>query len=257
MADNDKALAPAEAKPTALAVIGTFTKDAEAIREFVEDGGLQFSDLPQIKPPAAGGKNWEMPDGSAKQVFKGIVLMQQTTRSYWSPESADNAPPDCSSPEVTGAEGNIGTGFGDNGQPGSTHNCESCPWSQYGSAMNDKGQQTDGQACKLTTNMVVLCDEAGRLPAIVALPPTSARSARQFRNALFRMDKKRHEVVAEFGLVQRGSGQQQYSVADIKPVADLSPDDVAQVEAVSSAFLPAISRMFASRRGASAQQAEG
>ena len=250
MADNDKALAPAAAKPTALAVIGTFTKDAEAIREFVEDGGLQFSDLPQIKPPAAGGKNWEMPDGSATQAFRGVVLMQQTTRSYWSQSSGDNAPPDCSSPDGV-------TGYGDIGHGPGSRACDACPWSQFETAKNAKGEPTRGQACKLGTNMVVLCNEAGRLPAIVALPPTSALSARQFRNDIFRMDKRRHEVVAEFTLEQKGEGQQRYSVAHIKPVDSLGAEDVAQVEAVSSAFLPAISRMFASRLGASAQQAEG
>jgi hypothetical protein len=226
---------------TALAVLGKYETNREQVQEFLDDGGLTFSDLPQIKVPAAGGKNWEMPDGTAQQSFKAVVLMQRETRAYWNPTAADGGPPDCSS-----NDGDVG--HGNNGQPGNTHDCHSCPWAQFGTAVNDKGEPGGGQACKLVTNMVVVCDEAGRLPAIVPLPPTSSKAARGFRNRVFARDRRRHEVLAEFTLEQK-QGAFKYSVADINIAGELGADDVARVTAVSEMFLPPISRMFDARQG--------
>ena len=241
MAEKNTALAVPDddSNKSALPVLASFEKNKQQVQEFLDDGGLVYNDLPQIKIPPQNGKNWEMPDGSAAPTFEAVIIAQQVTRSYWRPKSEDNAPPDCSSPDGE-------TGYGENDQPGKVHGCDACPWAQFGSAVNDKGETGKGQACKLVTNLVLLTETAGRLPAILQLPPTSAAGARAFRNKIFAKDKMRHHVVASFG-VEPQKGAFPYNTVTIDIARELDVADVARVENVSAMLLPAISRMFASR----------
>jgi len=240
MTTEDKTKAVTKKGDAALPVLALYERNMEQVQEFLDDGGIVFSDLPQIKIPPGGGKNWELPDGTAAQTFRAVVLMQHETRAYWKGSGDGNVPPDCSSSDAK-------IGHGDNGSGAGDHACDSCRWSQFDTATNEKGEPTAGQACKFVTNMVVLTESAGRLPAIVALPPTSAIAARTFRNDVFRSDRRRHEVLAEFTLTQK-QGAFKYSVADIKVVGPLSEDDIVRVQQVSEMFLPAITRMFESRQ---------
>lgn len=224
---------------SALPVLASFEKNRQQVQEFLDDGGLVYNDLPQIKVPARDAKNWEMPDGSGQPTFEAVIIAQQQTRSYWKRDAEDNAPPDCSSADAV-------TGFGDNGTKGA-HDCGTCPWAQFGTAVDDKGRTGAGQACKLVTQMVLLTEKAGRLPAILQLPPTSAKAARAFRNKIFAKDKMRHQVVATFGVENQKGGAFPYNTVTIDIARELDETDVARVEGVSAMLLPAIARMFAGR----------
>ena len=97
----------AKPQPSAYAVLQPDTAD---IREVIEDnlgGRVRLSDLERVSVPAAGGQAWELPSLEGTQTareFHGLVVHQQSVRSYWADEfSGEKSPPDCYSVDgVTG-----------------------------------------------------------------------------------------------------------------------------------------------------------
>jgi hypothetical protein len=207
----------------------------QALSEALAPGEtLELSDLPIVKVPTAGALNWQLPDGSATKNLNGVILARQPVRAYWNQsydETGGGTPPDCSSVDLL-------TGIGDNGQEGTVHDCRACPWAQFGSARNAKGEAAGGQACRQITRLFLAMD-GQRLPVMVALPPTSFRDARKFaiQNGL-----AQHEV--DVTLVNdQSQGGIKYSKAAFAVNRVLEPDEKRAMYEYRQAFIPFISQV--------------
>ena len=195
-----------------------------AIQEVATDGVSRF-DLPVVKVPSGGGIAWEIPDADGgvetKQVLEGIVLAVQDQRTYWKEAFGTNGggtPPDCYSLDLK-------TGYGD---PGG--DCLACPFAQFGSGVDDKGNETRGQACK-QQKIIWLLTPYSLLPYIVVVPPTSLKTV---KSALVQMAGQglrpgSYRVALSLDK-QKNAGGVTYAQIVMKSAGKLSPEEKAQVQ---------------------------
>jgi len=138
--------------------------------ENIGEQGLRPMDLDKVKVPAGGMETWEVPTlqgTDAVKVLEGIVLHFKDTRVYWASKGDGNTPPDCSS-----MDGKFGIG-----NPGG--DCLKCPFAQFGSGIDEKGQPTKGQACK-SVRLFLFLRQDDMIPLLVPLPPTSIQNAKKY-----------------------------------------------------------------------------
>lgn len=187
-----------------------------------------LSDLPRLRIPAGGGTTWELPTGEALKALDIIIIHRQLTRAYWpTPFDGSSEPPTCSSDDAV-------TGIGD---PGGS--CAACPYAQFGSSGR-------GQACRLITRLFI-AREPGQFPMLLSLPPTAAAAARQYIvNVLITTGLPYWGLRTTVALSRvQSSGGVTYSVPSFAAGRPLSPDELAEVEAMRSALIPALSTLRA------------
>ena len=130
---------------------------------------LKPYDLDFVKVPTGGGTSWTVPgiegDETTKEIV-GVIVYKKDIRAYW-PNMGLNGPPQCSSLDCI-------IGIGDPGGP-----CKECPYSKFGSAVNDRGEAGRGQACKMSRLLFVLRPE-DMLPIIVRVPPSSLEAIKKY-----------------------------------------------------------------------------
>lgn len=155
------------------------------------DEELEFADLQLIKMPKSDV--WRLADGDIYDALEGILLARTKMRAFWGPiidddgnivpsNDDDRRPPDCSSLDALSgrpASLDLAERFGmvlrDNG----TCDCRTCPMAQWGTATDDLGNPTRGQACR-TNTMLLFAVENLRTPLVLRLPPTSAKPMREY-----------------------------------------------------------------------------
>lgn len=226
---DDKALTVSE--PGKYALVAQAALDAsEAMAEALAPGEtLSINDLPTVKVPTAGALNWQLPSGDAAKTIDGVILLRQPVRAYWKgsfDESGGGAPPDCSSADLQ-------TGIGDNGEGGSVHACATCPWAQFGSATNAKGEPAGGQACRQITRLFI-ATEGEMLPLLVLLSPTNFNQAKGYA-----VRQPLTSVETSIGLENATSGNGiKYSRATFRAVRKLEPEERAVMESYRTAIAP-------------------
>lgn len=192
--------------------------------------------LPTIKIPAAGGKNWELPDSSAAAAVTGVIIHRQTPRSFWVDafgEGGTNKAPDCWSPD--GVKGN-GLYGDDAVNPGGK--CATCPMSAYGSG---KG---NSQACRQLTRLYVLRD-GDVLPTVVVLPPSSYRACQSYAVQMVN-EQGFQNVVSRIGLEQdKNPDGIVYSRASFSMVERLGTEAKARLAAYRAAIIPHLQALAA------------
>lgn len=128
--------------------------------------GLSRFDLDKCKVPAGGQTRWEVPtlEGvESKEALAGIIIHWKDVRAFWEEEyTGGNTPPDCYSDDTIQGIGNPGG------------KCESCPFSEWGSA-----EEGDGQKCKQMRILFILRED-DILPMAITAPPTSVRNLKQY-----------------------------------------------------------------------------
>ncbi len=181
-------------------------------------------DLERIKIPAGGGQLWEVvSDGVVKAVeeLRGIIVFQQMVRSYWEHESDDaiDSPPDCMSNDCLTGTGNPGG------------ECKTCPFAEFGSS-----QKGEGQACKLMRRLFLL-RPGMMLPAMLNLPPTSLKPAKEFMLGLASRCRPYYSVEVGISLVSdKNALGKKYSRASFRTIRLLSPEGLKQVKALNESF---------------------
>jgi hypothetical protein len=157
--------------PTFAVMKYTATQLGDIIKRNVGSGQLSQGDLDRVRVPAGGGTTWEIPaiDGTRdSKVIEGVVVAWADVRAFWMEKyDGGRTPPDCSSDDAE-------TGVG---KPGGS--CGVCPNAQFGTAVNDKGELTDGQACRLMRVMAIL-QKDDLVPIILVAPPTSVGELRKY-----------------------------------------------------------------------------
>ncbi len=145
-----------------------FERVVGRLAENLEGEKLSPFDLPWIKAPAAGGRAFEVPDGDPAKAIEGIIVYHRLGRTYWAePYGSGSAAPDCFSE-------NSQIGIGD---PGGE--CPKCYHGQFGSAVDEKGNTTGGQACQQRRQVFMLLP-SDNLPTVISVPPTSLKNSKQY-----------------------------------------------------------------------------
>lgn len=158
------------------------------------------NDLVKVKVPSGGGMVWEIRgidgDEATKEIV-GVVVLRKDIRAYWSTRGM-GSPPDCSSSDCV-------TGFGN---PGGE--CRTCRFAQYGSAINEQGEQGKGQACK-QNKLLFMLRKDDMLPIIVYVPPSSLVSIRKYLVGLTSRNIPAHGVLTRLSLQVEKNGTAKYS----------------------------------------------
>ena len=131
--------------------------------------GLGEIPFDRVKIPSGGGVAFEIPGDDpdspdlAKEIA-GIVIDHHPVNAYWeSKYDGQNTPPSCSS-----MDGKIGT----EPETGEMHNCQNCPYNEFGS-------DGEGKKCKNMHRLYIL-QEGSPLPFILTLPPTSIKNWKDY-----------------------------------------------------------------------------
>lgn len=147
--------------------------DVEALEAMIynlQGETISEFDLDRVKVPAGGATVFQVPtlEGIENaETIEGIILHIGQRRSYWSDSNPTGSPPDCYS--IDGLRG-IGNPGGD---------CASCPFNQFGSAIDGAGKQRKGKRCREMRLMLIIRPE-DRLPMVVMAPPTSIKGLKQW-----------------------------------------------------------------------------
>ena len=140
---------------------------AEAVAE--EMDGLGALSFDRVKIPSGGGIAFELPgededNPESSPAIVGVILDHHPVNAYWAEKfSGGNAQPDCSS--FDGKKGLFR-------ETGEIKDCASCPYNQFGS-------DGRGKACKNVHRLFIL-QEGNPVPIILALPPSSLKSLRDY-----------------------------------------------------------------------------
>lgn len=220
---------------TAIAKRGEFAvlaQGAQAVQNIIQDnlggGALTPFDLDKIRVPAGGGLSWEIPtlEGpqSAKEIT-GIIVFHRPPRAYWRDKySGAGSPPDCKSND----------GISGEGDPGGA--CRQCPLAQFGSGLDDKGEKTDGQACK-AMKFLFMFREGDLLPVLVVLPPTSVKPIERYFLRLTSNGIPFYGVVTRLTLeATKNKNGIKYSRVVASMVGKLSPEQIAAMKNHSASF---------------------
>lgn len=205
--------------------------DTKQLTGFMRDNlggqGFRLTDLDKIKVPSGGGSTWEVPTlqgNKPHQVLEGIVLHFKDVRAYWKEKDGGNKPPDCSSSD--GMHG-IGDPSGD---------CATCPFAQFGSATDDRGNAAGGQACK-AMRLFLFLREDDMIPMIVALPPTSLQNAKKYFLRLVANGYPFYGVTTQIRLEQAKNPQgKPYSKATMNMGRKLKDEELANAKAIGQAM---------------------
>lgn len=148
---------------------------AQIFRENLGDGKMTRFSLDQVRVPLGGGTQWTVPTLEGETMTAGligVVVAWGMPRAYWQERyTGESNPPDCTS--ENGLYG-IGTPGGD---------CWTCPFSQWGSKIDQSGNPTRGQACS-DLRFVFLLPRENLLPMLIKFPPTSVGNFDAFKMRL-------------------------------------------------------------------------
>ena len=213
----------------------TLATRLDTIRDTIEAnvgaGGLTQFNLDRIKAPSGGAEFFSIPSIKGPKPadsFEGIVVYWKDARAYWSKplSQGGNSPPDCTSDDGI-------TGVGD---PGG--DCRLCPFAQFGSKLDEKGNAAAGQACRAIRPLFVLRPGA-ILPIVVPAPPTSQRAVQQYFLRLVNEGLPYWRVLTKFKL-EKASSRGGIAYARIIPeLVEVLPDDLSStIEAYRAALMP-------------------
>lgn len=197
------------------------------LRENLGDQGLRPTDLDKVKVPSGGGSTWEVPTlqgNKPYQVLEGIILHFKDVRAYWKEKDGGNKPPDCSSPD-----GKHGVG-----DPGG--DCAKCPFAQFGSATDDGGNPSGGQACK-AVRLLLFLREDDMIPFLVPLPPTSLQNAKKYFLRLVANGYPYYSVTTQLRLEPAKNPKgKPYSKATLNMGRELKPEEFDKAKVIGQAM---------------------
>lgn len=220
----------------------------ELIQAELQGQQLTEFNLTRVKMATGGGQFWQVPSITgveAVPAIEGVVLLSKFSRSYWEAAfSGGNEPPDCSSPDAEHATSRPDIDIPAPADPDrddpNAHLCNGCGYAAWGTKMNEKGEATRGQACKMSRVLFVLHPRRN-LPMVVVLPPTSLKPAQNYFLGLADVDIDHKDLVTKIGLVKAsGKGVPDYAQAAFEAGPEVPEDQRAFIrtysETVRNAF---------------------
>lgn len=178
----------------------------------------------KIKIPSGGGLAYEVQgeeetDVEYKKEIEAVVIFTHRVNGFWSGSYGDddqNKIPICSS--IDGKTGmNIETG--------EIESCENCPYNQFGSATDQKGDQTKGKACKNMRRIYMMMDGDPNF-YLLTVPPTSIKDVNKQLTKIIAGGTPYTSLVLKFTLEKvKNSAGIEYSKVVIKKAGTL-PSEV-------------------------------
>ena len=232
------------ATTTALATVDTFkiANRYEGIEpELLAELQDQMEDLDpesgitcrQIKVPSAGGIAYEVQgedDGDADPMkeVEGVILFTHRLNGYWpnafgTASNPEDKIPTCSS--MDGKTGIVQAGS----RSGEVINCETCPYNQYGTGVDDKGNPKKGKACKNMRRIYLMMDGDPNF-YLLTVPPTSIKDVNKQLAKILASGTPYTSMIVGFTLEKaQNSNGVAYSKVVVKKKGLLPPDAAAQV----------------------------
>lgn len=204
----------------------------ELIAENIGSDALTPNDLDRVKVPSGGGSVWEVPsvDGiEATKVIEGVIIYRATRRAYWQAKyEGGGEQPDCFSDNgITGL-----------GEPGGE--CAKCPFNEFGSGTDAKGNANDSKACKEIRQLFVLPSDS-LIPIVVNVPPGSLANVKSYFLRLLRAQLKSTDVVTHIGLeLAESKAGIKFSRVTLAAGARLEPEAAVRLQAYAASLEPAI-----------------
>jgi len=208
---------------------------ADTLAEALQSSGVSQFDLPRLKVPSGGGLAWELETLEGVDVKKevdvvlGVIRTGQ--RAWWKVPvgQGEASPPSCRSHDGV-------TGFGVNtleeGATDETHDCRTCPWSQWGSSRS----RADSRAKDCTEKAFVMCFSKGSaLPMLLSVPPTSLKALKAYQLKLIGACRPMTAVVTRLSL-RRESGANDYSVIEFGFAGMLDDDAAAEMKSLGESL---------------------
>ena len=233
------------AKTETFKALAPFDPDADCTfdrREVMDanmgNEGLDPNKLDKVKIPAGGGTAWEIPTldgkGDIAKSLEVVIVAAQDVRSFYATkyDGSKNAP-DCVSLDAkTGS-----------GEPGGQ--CRDCPKSKWGSAIDDNGNQTDGQACNQRKMMLCITKDS-TLPFVISIPPGSLNNIAKYFMRLAGANLPFWGVVTNLSLAKTESGSGiPFSTVVPEYVRSLTEEEVPGVRNYREGLGPLFNRLAA------------
>lgn len=159
--------------------------------------------FPVVRYPTSGSSFWEVPTAAgepeALKLLEGVVVFKQMVRVYYPfGQAVAKQPPTCASLDMVRPSTDIAEPQ-DGGK-----GCAACRWAQWGSARNQDGTPSRGQACKQRLRVFLLRPNE-EIPTLLSLPPSSLKTFGQYALQLRQSKASLVAVTTVFGLADATS----------------------------------------------------
>lgn len=172
----------------------------------------------RVKMPLGGTVSFEVKDefGNEQPVsqIRCVILHHQSYNAYYQNSfDGNNEPPDCISYDgITSTNGSY---------------CERCPHNVF---EKDENGRYKAKKCKNKT-VLYLLREGRLLPSYIVLSVTSSEAFSEYATNLTNCNKSYSEIVTDLILTRdKNKGGIVYSIINFKGVANLTSDDIAEIE---------------------------
>lgn len=177
--------------------------------------------------------------GKASRELEGVIVFKHPTRGYWDPKDDETTFPMCSS--LDGVYGNpdergIAAGIA----PG--QECATCPFNEWGSAVDEHGNPGKGKACT-EKRRLFLAIEGSNLPFVLDLPTTSIKGFDKYISARLNQGIPDIAYKTKFTLRAAGSGRETYAIAEFALGSPVSPSDMVKLAQMRSDIQLAAQKM--------------
>lgn len=196
---------------------------AEEQAEQQQQQGFTFK--PQRTKINKDSQTFVDPLGNGMDELRGVVVHKQKIRGLWNKDDVLV----CSSLDcITGTERDVEgkpivTGTDATGNPiYKKRACSSCPWNEWGSAVDEAGNRRKGKACKEQRRIYMMVP-GYKLPIVLSLPPTSLTPWDDYCSALATAGKSELKRQVILTLSKAGSGKETYAVINKPRQGDAVP----------------------------------
>lgn len=188
-------------------------------------------DCRQIKVPSGGGIAYEVQgedEGDADSVkeIEAVIVFTHRLNAYWTGSFGSASNPEDKIPTCSSMDGK--TGFCPS--TGEVINCESCPWNQYGTGTDEKGNPSRGKACKNMRRIYMMMDGDPNF-YLLTVPPTSIKDVNKQLAKILAGGTPYTGMIVAFGLEKvKNSNGVAYSKVTIKKKGVIPAAAAAQVQ---------------------------
>lgn len=180
----------------------TTPDDAQSVSQVLGEMGVTRFDLDKIVVPAGGAVAFEV------EKLEGVEYEQEleviiafavaNQRSFYklSIEDGDGSQsPDCSSEDGVNGFGMIDPD--DDDEEKAAHECASCPWNQFGTALTGGGKRCGEKAVLYAFNKETM------IPFVIQVPATSLKPMKKYAMKLMGRGRKASGVVTKIALEKK------------------------------------------------------
>ena len=187
----------------------------------------------QIKVPSGGGLAFEVQgedegDAEPMKEIDGVILFTHRLSAYWPGSFGSASNPEDKIPTCSSMDGKTGiVQAGD--RSGEIITCETCPYNQYGTGVDEKGNPSRGKACKNMRRIYLMMDGDPNF-YLLTVPPTSIKDVNKQLAKILASGTPYTSMIVGFTLEKaQNSNGVAYSKVVVKKKGLLPPDAAAQV----------------------------